>query len=284
MADYIGMSLRTVPRCTTRFPLYETTYCYTENTRAWLPGSSSENFSIRCLRMNFLPPWHHFVMKDQVTLSVDTPLPGSLPTEQRLARAWAQSRCEHPQCIVYRADVHGDPLRLRRALRQAGVPALELNGAPAGVFEAWFATAQALSEEFLIPVVLFGAGSAPLPLATRAVGAGQPVNDVGWLAARQVALQTAIETSALHQEFRRSGTKAGWIRLGWHADAAMTGGDGNDNGLLLAWSSPLPLQRLRNFSARCAAHVVVEGPGAQDLAADVASQGISVAHWQIAVK
>jgi hypothetical protein len=52
---------------------------------------------------------------------------------------------------------------------------------------------------------------------------------------------------------------------------------------MLAWSSPLPLRRIRDFSARCP-DLVVSGPDIDRLAADVATQGISVAQWRFAVK
>lgn len=225
--------------------------------------------------MNFVVSWHHLAMN-----KTDAPLPDPVSSELLWAQRWARIRCEQPQCIVYEAQVHGDPIRLRRALRQAGVPALELNDAPASVLADWVDAATALSEEFLIPVVLFCEGRPHQPVVTLAHREGHLVDDTDWLLARSVALQAVIEASPLHQEFRRSGVKAGSIRLGWHDDAVLAG----DNGLLLAWSSPLPLMRLRNFSARCAEHVHFEGPGAGDLADDVASQGISVTHWQIAVK
>lgn len=214
-------------------------------------------------------------MKKTAVSSLD-----DLSEEFLLARAWAHLRCEQPQCIFYDAQAHGDPIKLRQALRQAGVPALELNQAPTKVFEDWYAAAMALSDEFLIPVVVFGVAAKGVSEKTLADLEGDPVHDVTWIAARQVAMQGAIEASVLHQEFRRSRAKSGWIRIGWQHEGAMP----QSNGLLLAWSSPLPLLRLRNFSARCAEHVLLEGPGARDLALDVAAQGISVTHWQIAVK
>jgi hypothetical protein len=225
--------------------------------------------------MNFVVSWHHLIMN-----KTDVSRPDPAPAELLWAQRWAKMRCEQPLCIVYEPQVHGDPIRLRCALRQTGVPALELNDASANVLTDWVDAAMALADEFLIPVVLFGAGDAHLPAATLAHGDGCLVDDGDWLVARSVALQAAIEASVLHRETRRSGAKVGWIRLGWHDDAALAEG----NGLLLAWSSPLPLMRLRNFSARCAERIDIQGPGAGDLADDVASQGISVTHWQIAVK
>lgn len=198
--------------------------------------------------------------------------------EVALAHRWGRLRCDEPQVIFYDPAVHGDARQLRQALRQAGVPALGLNQPPDQILSNWLAEAAQVSEEFLAPVVVFG-GDAALSGPTQDP-IGQEQDDIHWLNARQLALTVGIESSGLHREFRRTPAKSGWIRLGWHDEADLTLG----NGLLLAWTSPLPLMRLRNFSARCSAHVYIEGCDADLLAADVGSQGISVTHWQIAVK
>jgi hypothetical protein len=172
----------------------------------------------------------------------------------------------------------------RCALRQAGVPTLELNDAPAADAAVWVQEASAFSTEFLMPVVVF-ADSAPEALV-ESLGAlylsealSRRVDDAAWLHTRQVAITRAVETSPLNQEFRRSRERQGWIRIGWQPESALAEG----NGLLLAWSGPLPLLRIRNFAARCS-EITLFGPDAEGIAAEVAAQGISVTGWRFAVK
>lgn len=198
--------------------------------------------------------------------------------EVSLAQSWGCLRCEQPQVVRYISGLHGDQQRFRHALRQAGVPVLEMNQAPESVQALWLAEARCLSEEFLSPVVVFGGTTAIEPHIQQPLGQIQA--DAAWLSARQAALTSAVEGSCLHQEFRRSPEKTGWVRIGWHEEASLAEG----NGLLLAWSSPLPLMRIRNFSARCPSQLKIEGPGANLLAEDVRCHGISVTHWQIEVK
>lgn len=198
--------------------------------------------------------------------------------EIHLAQSWAHLRCETPQLCFYDAQMHGCEHLFRHALRDAGVPILELNGATALATQDWIDAARNLSQEFLVPVVIFGR---PDDLNhINNLPKGQFVHEIGWLTARQSALMAAVECSDLNQEFRRTSDKSGWMRLGWHHPDELAVG----NGLLLAWTSPLPLMRIRNFSARCSSQLQIEGPDAETLASDVAGQGISVSHWQFAVK
>lgn len=153
-----------------------------------------------------------------------------------------------------------------------------MNQAPDDIQALWLNEARCLSEEFLSPVVVLGALADSEPFIEQPIGRMQV--DAAWLSARQVALTSAVENSCLHREFRRASEKSGWIRIGWHEEASLAEG----NGLLLAWSSPLPLMRIRNFSARCPSQLKIEGPGANLLAEEVRCHGICVAHWQIEVK
>ena len=201
------------------------------------------------------------------------------------------SRCytEAP-CLIAAGDLDGVSANLwRLALRQTGVPVLELNEATASDCVSWLAAATTFSAEYLIPVVVLGANVAsgnsdlfqgrladPQALAQ---GLGREVDDAAWRSTRQVALTRAVETSALNQEFRRTRARQGWVRLGWQPEATLDEG----NGLLLAWSSPLPLLRLRNFAARCP-EVTLWAADAPAMADEVAAQGISVSGWRFAVK
>lgn len=199
-------------------------------------------------------------------------------SEIHLAQLWSRLRCETPQVVFYDANVHGRERVLRQALRDAGVPVLELNGLSGEVQGEWVNVARQLSQEFLVPVMVFGVP----PTLNRHSDhpMGECIEDPGWLSARQSALINAIEHSDLHQELRRRPEKFGWLCIGWRDPAELPEG----NALLLAWTSPLPLMRIRNFSARCPIQLKIEGPDADTLANDVAKQGISVSHWQIAVK
>lgn len=105
------------------------------------------------------------------------------------------------------------------------------------------------------------------------------VNDADWVQIRQIALTRGVENSSLNREFRRESSRKGWIRVGWHEDIALAEG----NGLLLAWSSPLPLMRIRNFAARCP-QITLIAPDPEALAEDVAAQGITVSGWRFEVK
>ena len=174
--------------------------------------------------------------------------------------------------------------RWRAALRAAEVPILELNGAPAAGMAMWLQEASALSREFLMPVVVFAdnlpeAPVEPLGMLHLSGPSSLDVDDAAWLHTRQVAMTRAIETSPLNREFRRHRERSGWIRIGWQPEAVLAEG----NGLQLAWSSPLPLRRIRDFAARCP-QITLIGPDAGAIAAEVAAQGISVSDWQFAVK
>ena len=193
------------------------------------------------------------------------------------AESLGRLRCEAAALHHYDPAVHGDAAVLRQALRHAGVPVLELNNAPPAVAESWLAHAVALSSEYLVPVFVFGA--VLLPAKVSGDGSQQLVDNHAWLVARQVALTSAIESSIINQEERRTREKAGELYLGWQPESKMAKG----NVLMLAWSSPLPLRRIRDFSARCP-DLVVCGPESGQLASDVAAQGISVARWQFEVK
>lgn len=197
--------------------------------------------------------------------------------EVSFAERLGRLRCESAALHYYDPTVHGDAVVLRQALRHAGVPVLELNNAPPAVAESWLAHAVALSSEYLVPVFVFGA--AQLASAVSDDGSQQVVENQAWLAARQVALTGAIENSPINQEERRTRERAGGLYLGWQSDSKMAQG----NVLMLAWSSPLPLRRIRDFSARCP-DLVVCGPESSRLADDVAAQGISVARWRFEVK
>jgi len=199
-------------------------------------------------------------------------------SEIHLAQRWSRLRCEMPQVVFYDKNLHGHERLLRRALRDVGVPVLEFNDLSGEAAVGWLNAALHLSQEFLIPIMVFG--KPPASYGCIDLPKGECIDDPGWLSARQSALITAIEDSDLHQEWRRCHEKTGWVCIGWRDPAQFSAG----NVLLLAWTSPLPLMRIRNFSARCPIHLKIEGPDADTLANDVASQGISVSHWQIAVK
>jgi len=197
--------------------------------------------------------------------------------ESALAEYLGRLRCESAQCHLYQPQIHGNAELFRQALRYAGVPVLELNDAPIEVAESWRTQAMAISAEYLVPVVIFGGVGLSAP--SMALDAQQEVADQDWLDARQVALTSAIESSELNLEIRRSREKSGWLHVGWRPEDTQEQG----NGLMLAWSSPLPLRRIRDFSARCPELVVV-GADIESLASDVTAQGISVARWRFAVK
>ena len=197
--------------------------------------------------------------------------------EGALAEYLGRLRCESAQCHIYQPEIHGDAALLRHALRHAGVPVLELNGAPVDVAESWCTQALEISAEYLVPVFIFGGAGPKASFVTS--GMGEEVADQAWLNARQVALTRAIESSALNLEVRRSREKSGWLQVGWLPEEKMAQG----NGLMLAWSSPLPLRRIRDFSARCP-DLLVSGPDVKSLALDVVAQGISAARWRFAVK
>ena len=197
--------------------------------------------------------------------------------EATLAEYFGRLRCEAAQCHVYDPKLHGDAQLLREALRHAGVPVLELNNAPAEVAEVWIAQAKAISAEYVVPVFVFGAVefAGALPGQVQAT----VIEDLAWLDARQVALTAVSESSALNSEARRTREKAGCLYIGWQPEAFMAQG----NTLVLAWSSPLPLRRIRDFSARCP-DLLISGPDVESLARDVAAQGISTAGWRFEVK
>ena len=197
--------------------------------------------------------------------------------EAALAEYLGRLRCEAAQWHVYDSELHGDAELLRPALRYAGVPVLELNNAPPEVAEAWIAQAKAISAEYVVPVFVFGAVSANSAMPESA--SSTVIEDQAWLDARQVALTAVIESSALNSEARRTREKSGVLYIGWQQEASVVQG----NALVLAWSSPLPLRRIRDFSARCP-DLRVAGPDVESLARDVAAQGISTARWRFAVK
>ncbi len=186
-------------------------------------------------------------------------------------------RCEEPQWHCYRPEIHGDAGVFRQSLRNLGVPALELNGAPQAIAAEWLAQAMVLSAEYLVPIVVFGGSE----IASEGGGLGkqEEVADPAWLSTRQIAVTAAIEASPLNHERRRARDKSGGLYLGWQPELEEYPG----NHLMLAWSSPLPLRRIRDFSARCP-ELMVSGPDIASLASDVAAQGISVAQWRFAVK
>lgn len=197
--------------------------------------------------------------------------------ESQIADHLGRLRCEQPQCLFYQRALHGDAGRLRQALRRAGVPALEMNAAPLDVQGVWLAEAYAVSAEFLVPVVIFSHTSSGPVSASPVVG--DAIRDLAWLDARQVALTRALDHSTLNQEWRRSREKTGWVHVGWQEDSALKAG----NGLQLAWSSPLPLRRVRDFAARCP-DLTLFGPDIDALVAEIAAQGISPTRWRFAVK
>lgn len=206
-------------------------------------------------------------------------------TVRDIALALSRQHVDEP-CLIFDAGTDAQGAKLWRSeLRHAGVPVLELNHAPGIETDAWLDAAEAFSAEFLVPVVIFGAthasAGAPVLGVDRHIDSGNQHLVVGeaWLHSRQVALTQAVEQSALNQEFRRQGGRNGWIHIGWQPEAATAEG----NGLLLAWSSPLPLRRVRDFAARCP-QILLDGPDGEAFAAEVAAQGISTAGWRFEVK
>lgn len=207
--------------------------------------------------------------------------------DRDVADALARQYCEQPRLLLSGIDLP-DAESERCAFRQAGVPVLELNDAPPELARPWLEAAQAFSSEYLMPVVVLGQAirtARPDVLKTlrqqtddQAPGC-HPVTDADWLLARQVAITRAVERSELNQEFRRSRERRGWIRIGWQPETDLAVG----NGLLLAWSSPLPLRRIRDFAARCP-EVTLYASDAEALSSEVAAQGISVTGWRFAVK
>lgn len=197
--------------------------------------------------------------------------------ESTVAEYLGRLRCERPQCFFYQSEDCGDAVRFRQALRQSGVPALEMNSAPQDVQNAWLSAATAVSAEFLVPVVIFGDIQAESQSLKPIVG--EVIEDQAWLNARQIVLTRAIDNSTLNQEWRRSREKEGLIRIGWQPESGPDVG----NELLLAWSSPLPLRRIRDFAARCP-DLTLTGPGIDALVAEISEQGISAAGWRFEVK
>lgn len=204
------------------------------------------------------------------------------PSPTQLAQQLLNEYVEAASLIRMRGDsVHAGAWR--RALRHTGVPVLELNDAPEQRAAPWLAEAQAYSTEFVSPVVVLGWGSEfegiPPDGSSVPWKSQKQVHDADWVQARQIALTRGVENSSLNREFRRVSSRKGWIRVGWHEDAALAEG----NGLLLAWSSPLPLMRIRNFAARCP-QITLIAPDPEALAEDVAAQGISISGWRFEVK
>ena len=199
----------------------------------------------------------------------------------KIARSLSRQYGEQACLIFGRGADSSAANRWRSELRCRDVPVLELNDAPPTCAEAWLEAAVHFSTEFLTPVVVFA--EEVVAEADRTLESATPsqrqVDDPDWLQTRQVALTRAVETSPLNQEFRRSRERRGWIRLGWQPETALAEG----NGLQLAWSSPLPLRRIRDFAARCP-EITLIAPDAEALAAEVAAQGISVTGWRFAVK
>ncbi len=205
------------------------------------------------------------------------------PTVPDLAQSLSRQHVDQPCLILWEAGFPNAHV-WRAECRHAGVPVLELNDAPAAVADAWLLVATAFSAEFMAPVVVLGESIAEHHAeihrgASLNQGNARRVDDSDWLRAREVALTRAVETSPLNQEFRRTRERRGWIRIGWQPDSLLAEG----NGLLLAWSSPLPLLRIRNFAARCP-EITLFGSDAEAIAHEVAAQGISVTGWRFAVK
>ena len=201
------------------------------------------------------------------------------PTVHDLAQSLSRQHSDRPRVILGAADTISAN-HWRAECRRAGVPVLELRGAAASATREWLDAALAFSCEFMMPVVVFSDTAANLAMAAhQALCPTVLVDDPDWLRTRQVALTRGVETSPLNQEYRRTRDRHGWIRFGWQPDTVLAEG----NGLLLAWSSPLPLLRIRNFAARCP-EITLYGPDAEAIAAEVAAQGISVTGWRFAVK
>lgn len=202
-----------------------------------------------------------------------------------LADRLGRLRCAQPCVQIVDTAL---ALLWRVELRRAGVPLLELNAAAPEAVPRWIDAATDLSREFFVPVLICTASAnldpvAALPGLAELEGAiaqlGQPIADTAWLQTRQVALTQAIEQSPLNQEFRRQRERCGWIHIGWQPESALQAG----NGLSLAWSSPLPLRRIRDFAARCP-EISLQAPDPESIATEVAAQGISVTGWRFAVK
>ena len=201
------------------------------------------------------------------------------------ARLLARQHVDRP-CLIFEHLLDtASSNNWREELRHAGVPVLEMNEAPSAIAAIWLDAASVFSAEFMTPVVVFGASNLldeyeKLDQQHRSAEVCERlVDDRDWLFTRQIALTHAVETSALNQEIRNSHARRGWIRFGWNPESVMTHG----NGLLLAWSSPLPLRRIRNFAARYP-EVTMIGPNVEAIAAEVAAQGISVKGWLFEVK
>ena len=139
-----------------------------------------------------------------------------------IALGLGQQRCTVPRILFHRTSGAEETERWRSALRQAGVPVLELNEAVGEIADRWLVAASELSAEFLMPVVVMGAVAHPelIPLDQSALIPTDTVEDTDWCLTRQVALTRAVETAGLNQEFRRSRERKGWIRLGWQPDFA----------------------------------------------------------------
>lgn len=200
-----------------------------------------------------------------------------------IALALSRQHVMAPRLLFHAVADAEEACRWRWAMRSAGVPLLELNDAVGDAATDWLQAASDFSAEFHVPVAVFG-HSMPermnlVPLDTEALTGGRTIEDAEWLRTRQVALTRAVETSGLNQECRRSHERKGWIRIGWQPEDVLVVG----NGLQLAWSSPLPLRRIRDFAARCP-EITLLGPDAEAIAAEVAAQGISVSGWRFAVK
>ena len=200
-----------------------------------------------------------------------------------IALALSRQHVMAPRLLFYAVEAAEEAHRWRWALRSAGVPLLELNDAVGDAATNWLQAASDFSAEFLVPVAVFGRSMPErmnlVPLDAQALAGWRTIEDPEWLRTRQVALTQAVESSELNQECRRSHARKGWIRIGWQAEEALAVG----NGLQLAWSSPLPLRRIRDFAARCP-EITLLGPDAEAIATEVAAQGISVSGWRFAVK
>lgn len=200
-----------------------------------------------------------------------------------IALALSRQHVMEPRLLFHAVADAEQADRWRRALRSAGVPLLELNEAVGDAATNWLQAANEFSAEFLVPVAVFGRSMPEYmnlaPLDAEALTGWRTIEDAEWLRTRQVALTRAVETSGLNQECRRSHERKGWIRIGWQPEDVL----GVGNGLQLAWSSPLPLRRIRDFAARCP-EITLLGPDAEAIATEVAALGISVSGWRFAVK
>lgn len=210
------------------------------------------------------------------------------PAIQDIAIALSRQYCDEPRLILGDSSDTTTANQWRAALRHAGVPVLELNGAPSIFARAWMQEAAAFSTEFLTPVVVLGLrdhseGHEALEAFDKQPGkheaSGCRIDAADWLRSRQVALTDAVERSSLNQEFRQQRGRSGCIHFGWQPVDVLA----EPNHLQLAWSSPLPLRRIRDFAARCP-QITLLGPDSETIAAEVAAQGIPVSGWQFAVK